>query len=348
MKLTLKRQLRPRPLASMLGILDLKTAVTVVVLFALLNKAAGIYGLIAMLTGAGGSAAQLTLYIYSALALALFAWGLRAVKEARALPFSPPRAHPPLTPPPRRAHPQEHPKHMLYFAHLFFADHILNTAWTVYFAVHWWLYTPHDGRRTAYSPAQQAIVDAYIGERQHMPEADRAAAAERIWRAEKGQALAIIILGWLVKFYFAALLYSFALHLRRGSYRSLPLSRTGASTLPKDALPVAADPASAGAGAADRSGSADPDADADVDAFYGAPPAHRTAGSGSAGSFADFVSAPPPRRARRTRGSLLAGGAGAGAGAGSVTGSSSAGPSEGEEDEVSSVGTGASAARARA
>jgi hypothetical protein len=34
MKLTLKQELRPRPFASMLGFLDLKTGVTLVVLFA--------------------------------------------------------------------------------------------------------------------------------------------------------------------------------------------------------------------------------------------------------------------------------------------------------------------------
>jgi len=88
---------------------------------------------------------------------------------------------------------------MLYFAHIFFADHILNTIWTVYFIVHWWLYTPHDGRRNANSPAQQALIDGYIGEHQTMSEAERTAAAERVWRAEKAQALTIIILGWLLK-----------------------------------------------------------------------------------------------------------------------------------------------------
>jgi hypothetical protein len=88
---------------------------------------------------------------------------------------------------------------MLYFAHIFFADHVLNTAWTVYFAVQWWRYTPHDGRRNANSPAQQALIDAYIGQHQSMTEAERAAAAERVWRAEKAQALTIIIFGWLIK-----------------------------------------------------------------------------------------------------------------------------------------------------
>jgi inositol phosphorylceramide synthase regulatory subunit len=44
---------------------------------------AGVYGLIAVLTGAGGSFAQLSMYIYSVLALVALAWGLRAVKEVR-------------------------------------------------------------------------------------------------------------------------------------------------------------------------------------------------------------------------------------------------------------------------
>jgi hypothetical protein len=111
------------------------------------------------------------------------------------------------------------------------------------------------------------------------------------------------------------------------------------------------------------------DADVDPGSFYSAPPAlpvhsipspssvtstnaisgHRSrgTGAGSLGSFTDFVGAPPPRRSRRTRGSLLAGGTTkSGSTSGSVAGSSSTGPSEGEEDEASSVGTGTSRARA--
>ncbi|KAH9025831.1 Inositolphosphorylceramide synthase subunit Kei1-domain-containing protein [Lactarius hengduanensis] len=191
MKLTLKQELRPRPFTSVLGLLDLKTGVTVVVLFAVLNKVAGVYGLIAMLTGAGGNAAQLTLYIYSVLALAGLAWGLHTINDVRypTFPFYPLPAHF------CTGEPETH----AYFAHAFFADHILNTTWTVYFAVNWWLYTTHDGRRNANSPAQQAIIEGYIGEHQDMSPEERAAAAERVWRAEKSQALAIIILGWLIK-----------------------------------------------------------------------------------------------------------------------------------------------------
>lgn len=47
----------------------------------LFNKVAGMYGLIAVLTGAGGSAAQLSLYIYSTIALVALGWGLNVVKR---------------------------------------------------------------------------------------------------------------------------------------------------------------------------------------------------------------------------------------------------------------------------
>ena len=58
------------------------------VLLKLLNKVAGIYGLIAVLTGAGGTFAQISLYIYSALALAGLVWGLRVVKAVSISVFS--------------------------------------------------------------------------------------------------------------------------------------------------------------------------------------------------------------------------------------------------------------------
>lgn len=260
MKLTLRPEWRLRPFSSFLGYYDIKTGVTCAILFAVLNKVAGVYGLISVLTGAGVTAAQLSLYIYSVLGLLAFAWGLKAVG-------------------------QEDPKNTLYFAHVFFADHIISTAWTVFFAVVWWVYTPHDGRRDIQSAAQREIMEAGGGGVTNMTEAERAAAAGELWNEEKGTAAAVIILGWLSKIYFALLIYSYAVHLRKGSYRALPKSRpngspyTGVSTLP--------------------------DEEEDPEDFYllpvrGPPPtsahAHTPSGS-SISSFADFVSA--PGRARR-------------------------------------------------
>jgi len=113
----------------------------------------------------------------------------------------------------------------LYFAHFFFADHILSTSWTVFFAVSWWLYTPHDGVRVSNSPAQEAIVKNYPGTLQSITDEERALLATNLWNREKSFSLTLIILGWFLKIYLAALIYSYAIHLRKGSYRHLPHSR---------------------------------------------------------------------------------------------------------------------------
>ena len=99
----------------------------------------------------------------------------------------------------RRNRMQEDPKSTLYFAHLFFADHILSTSWTIFFAVVWWLYSPHDGRRVSNSAAQDQIIENYLGETEKVSEEERARLALQLWGKEKDVAIAIIILGWLIK-----------------------------------------------------------------------------------------------------------------------------------------------------
>ncbi|KZP12811.1 DUF1753-domain-containing protein [Athelia psychrophila] len=179
----LKPEWRIWPLSSFLGRLDLKTGVTVSLMFALLNTVAGVYSLIAGMMGAGGSFAQLSLYLYSIIALGGPIWGLRITRK-------------------------EDARRMLYFAHLFFADHVLSTVWAVFFAVE-----------------QIAQDGAGGGPNTNMTEAQRTAAAHLIWDTEKGTAAAVISLLRLTKIYFAMLIYSYAVHLRKGSYRSLPSTR---------------------------------------------------------------------------------------------------------------------------
>ncbi|KAI9624153.1 hypothetical protein H4Q26_017016 [Puccinia striiformis f. sp. tritici PST-130] len=50
-------------------------------------------------------------------------------------------------------------------------------------------------------------------------------ATQAIWKEEGGFASAIVGLVWLTKLHFIFVVYSFALHLRQGSYTTLPLSR---------------------------------------------------------------------------------------------------------------------------
>lgn len=94
---------------------------------------------------------------------------------------------------------QEDPRSSLYFAHIFFADHILSTSWTIFFAVVWWLYSPHDGQRVSNSAAQDKIIENYLGETEKVSKEERARLALQLWRREKGVAIIIIVLGWLIK-----------------------------------------------------------------------------------------------------------------------------------------------------
>lgn len=192
------------PLTNFAGLMELKTGTTVILLFSLLNKVAGVYGLIAIITG--GSIAQLSMYFYSIAALIAIWWfGLRIVLS-------------------------EHPKHNLYIAYAFLLDHVISTIWLAYFAVEWWVYTPHDGQRIAHSAAQEDLMKSVVGHT--MSDAERAIAAQSIWDQEKGTAAAVVTISWLVKWYFIAVIFSYALRLRSGLYHSLPSYNVPLSALP--------------------------------------------------------------------------------------------------------------------
>ncbi|KAF9031378.1 DUF1753-domain-containing protein [Hymenopellis radicata] len=266
MKLTLRPEWRLWPLSSFLAVLDIKTGVTVVLLFALFNKVAGIYGIIAGATGALHSWAQGTMYLYSVIALYALYRGIMAVKD-------------------------EDPKQTLYFAHFYFADHVFSTSWTIYFAVVWWLRTPHNGERPEYSLAQQQIIDGAILSSAPLPDDQRAEAAMLIWNHEKGFALTVIILSWFSKIYFILLIYSYAMHLRTGSYRKLSRS---SRHVPTTSISANTYESALGYGEDD---------DGDIEDFYRTPA--RTPNTGnSISSFADFVNA-PPSRPRRSKPSSL-------------------------------------------
>lgn len=75
------------------------------------------------------------------------------------------------------------------------------------------------------------------------------------------------------------MIYSYATHLRKGSYRSLPHSRSTGSISASNAIPY--------------ENSALPDEDEDIEDFYRVPlRTPQSGGGGSISSFADFVSAP--------------------------------------------------------
>lgn len=68
--------------------------------------------------------------------------------------------------------------------------------WTVFFAVDWWVYQPHDGRRQANSEAQQWLIAISHAANSTLTQAERKAAAMAIWRREKGTAAFVIMFSW--------------------------------------------------------------------------------------------------------------------------------------------------------
>ncbi|GAA6020542.1 hypothetical protein JCM11491_000789 [Sporobolomyces phaffii] len=181
--------------------MDLKLGATLISLFAVLNKVAGAYGMLAVLLAGGSTLSQpvgqLTMYAYSIASLVVFIWGLQKIGE------------------------ENGPKSLIY-AHLFALDHLVGTLYTSLFAAIWYLYTPHDGRRIANSDAQKAMMGSNTGT--GLDDAGRVEAAMGVWKSERGFSGAVLVIGWMLKVYFIMCLYSYALHVRRGTYSQLPKS----------------------------------------------------------------------------------------------------------------------------
>ena len=200
-------------ITSFLGFMDLKIGASILTLFALFNKIAGVYGILAVFQG--GTFSQVALYLYSIATIVIFLWGLKGISD-------------------------EDAQRVLTYAHLFTLDHMISTFWTLLFTFNWFYFTPHDGQpSTSQSTHQTGLMDlietiesqyrtpeqmAQLHHDQLTPE-QRKISAQRIWKEEKGFSAAVLGLGWLVKVYFALVLYSYALHLRHGTYRTLPLSK---------------------------------------------------------------------------------------------------------------------------
>ncbi|CBQ69816.1 conserved hypothetical protein [Sporisorium reilianum SRZ2] len=205
-------------ITSFLGFMDLKIGASILTLFALFNKTAGVYGILAVFQG--GTFAQVALYLYSIATIVVFLWGLKGISD-------------------------EDAQRVLTYAHLFTLDHMVSTFWTLLFTFNWFYFTPHDGRPTTnQSSHQTGLMDliesiesqyrtpeqmAKLHHDQLTPE-QRKTSAQRIWKEEKDFSAAVLGLGWLIKIYFALVLYSYALHLRHGTYRTLPLSKASASS----------------------------------------------------------------------------------------------------------------------
>ncbi|WFD20240.1 hypothetical protein MCAP1_002484 [Malassezia caprae] len=209
-------------MSSFAGFMDIKVGCQILSLFSLFNKIAGVYGIIAVFQG--GSFAQVSLYLYSIATIPIFIWGLKAISD-------------------------EKHESVLRYAHVYMLDHMVSTGWTMIFALWWYYYAPHDGRRVTNSNHQAGLMSLIesLEAQYRTPEemallrhkdvdvstpAGAAEAAMRVqqanetWRSERGFAAGVLVMGWLIKIYFALVLYAYALHLRHGTYWMLPLSKS--------------------------------------------------------------------------------------------------------------------------
>ncbi|KAK8864234.1 hypothetical protein IAR55_001480 [Kwoniella newhampshirensis] len=212
MKISVRRPRASEIFGSFLGLLDIKLGAEIILLFGLINKVAGLYGLITILVG--GSFVQLLFYAYSTGTLFAFLWGLRVVKAETASPT-------------------------LLLSHLYALDHLIVSVFHYIFFETYWYSVPHDGRRTINSQAQQDLIDLALSRGEiRQPTADqtealdelRVALAGDIWEAEKGFAVWTLVAGWLLKIYFILILYSYAAHLASSTYHTLPLTARGKAT----------------------------------------------------------------------------------------------------------------------
>ncbi|BEI89107.1 uncharacterized protein CcaverHIS019_0204690 [Cutaneotrichosporon cavernicola] len=207
MRLSLRR-VQPGPVfSSFFGILDIKLGCEIILLFGLINKVAGVYGLITVFIG--GSFAQIVFYAYSVLSLVGLQWGLKQVKA-------------------------ETSHKCLLVAHLYALDNVIQQVFHYAFFYNYWYIQKHEGQRDLHSQAQKDIFELAVSRGEvsasdaNPSEAEaqiRAGQAMQIWNDEKGYALGVIFLGFLFKVYACMVLYSYAAHLRTNTYHSLPLTK---------------------------------------------------------------------------------------------------------------------------
>ncbi|OKL57650.1 hypothetical protein UA08_07156 [Talaromyces atroroseus] len=111
-----------------------QTGVSLITLSLLLNKISGLYGLLALLTGYHLSPMQLSMYIYSLIALALAAFLFPHIRK-------------------------QTPLHCLGLCWLYFFDTVINAAYTIAFGVTWFLVVSQHNHSASTSGPGTTIED---------------------------------------------------------------------------------------------------------------------------------------------------------------------------------------------
>ncbi|EPS38079.1 hypothetical protein H072_8204 [Dactylellina haptotyla CBS 200.50] len=128
--LSLSRILLPRP-RHFLGFLDLRIGAELILLCSLFNKASGFYGLLAIFTGAEISALQISMYVYSVLAVFFIAWVQPHIRKRTPFP-------------------------VISFSYWYLIDSIINATYTTIFAITWFMVISEPRRSQTFTAANTA------------------------------------------------------------------------------------------------------------------------------------------------------------------------------------------------
>ena len=174
----------PRP-RKFLYTMSLSTGASLITLSLLLNKVSGLYGVLALLTGYHLSPVQLSMYLYSLVALGVAAY---------------------LAPHIRR----RTPLHCLALAWFYVLDSAVNAAYTALFGITWFL---------ALARHNAGSFDGSGGSGEEEEEAVAAAAAagggrggmrDAVLHSESMNSLGIIIAMWTLRLYFCVIMLAYA------------------------------------------------------------------------------------------------------------------------------------------
>jgi hypothetical protein len=185
--------------------MSLETGASLITLSLLLNKISGLYGLLALLTGYHLSPVQLSMYLYSLIALALAALLFPHIRK-------------------------QSPLECLALAWLYLLDSLINAAYTAAFGVTWFLVvSQHYDSGKVSGPGSETIAqtagftspkyDAAYVEIQNTKEGNNFIAhpprsadplSNAVYQPESFQSIVFICLLWVIRVYFVLVMLAFA------------------------------------------------------------------------------------------------------------------------------------------
>ncbi|GLA16008.1 hypothetical protein AnigIFM62618_002566 [Aspergillus niger] len=195
MRLTIASRLSGDLTQTFLYVMSLQTGASLITLSLLLNKISGLYGLLALLTGYHLSPVQLSMYIYSLLALGLATLLFPHIRK-------------------------QTPLQCLALAWLYVFDSLINAAYTAAFGVTWFLVvSQHYDNGNASGPGGETIAQTagFTSPKYDTTKTDSGHYARRpdalgnaVAQPESFQSILVICCLWVIRAYFVFVMLAFA------------------------------------------------------------------------------------------------------------------------------------------